>query len=63
MGQYTKLTIENGVARLLLDRADKRNALKRETLEEITAAVAAVEGDASVRVFILEAAGAAFCAG
>ena len=63
MGQYTKLTIENGVARLLLDRADKRNALKRETLEEITAAVAAVEGDSSVRVFVLEAAGAAFCAG
>jgi methylglutaconyl-CoA hydratase len=62
MGQYTKLTIENGVARLLLDRADKRNALKRETLEEITAAVAAVEGDSSVRVFVLEAAGAAFCA-
>jgi methylglutaconyl-CoA hydratase len=63
MGQYTKLTIENGVARLLLDRADKRNALKRETLEEISAAVAAIEGDQGVRVVILEAAGAAFCAG
>lgn len=63
MGQYTKLTIENGIARLLLDRADKRNALKRETLEEIAAAVAAIEGDNSVRVVILEAAGAAFCAG
>jgi methylglutaconyl-CoA hydratase len=63
MGQYTKLAIKNGVARLLLDRADKRNALRRETLEEISAAVAAVEGDQSVRVLILEAAGSAFCAG
>lgn len=63
MGQFTKLTIANGIARLQLDRADKRNALKRETLEEISAAVAAVEGDSSVRVFVLEAAGAAFCAG
>lgn len=63
MGQFTQLTIEQGVARLLLNRAEKRNALKRETLEEIAAAVAAVAGDPSVRVFVLQAAGEVFCAG
>ncbi len=33
MGQYTKLTIDNGIARLRLDRAANATPLKRETLE------------------------------
>ena len=63
MAQFTKLTVSGGIARLQLDRANKRNALMRATLEEIVASARLVADDASVRVFVLEATGSVFCAG
>jgi methylglutaconyl-CoA hydratase len=63
MPKFTKLLVADGVARLTLDRADKRNALKRETLEEIVAAVKSVAADSTIRTFVLAANGPVFCAG
>ena len=52
-----------GVARLTLARADKHNALSAQMMEEITEAIGALGADAVVRVVILDAEGASFCAG
>ncbi len=58
------LTItESGVARLTLNRPDKRNALTDSLIRDITACVAQIAADESVRVFVLAASGPAFCAG
>ena len=59
----TRLTIHGGVARLVLNRPQKRNALSRQLIDELTAGVAEVAGDASARMFILAAEGSVFCAG
>jgi methylglutaconyl-CoA hydratase len=52
-----------GVARITLDRADKRNALDLEMVAAIHDAVRAAAADAEVRVVLIDAAGADFCAG
>lgn len=52
-----------GVARLTLARADKHNALSAQMMDEITEAIGALGADAVVRVVILDAEGASFCAG
>jgi len=57
------LTVENGIARVRLNRADKRNALDLEMFEAIASAQKAVGADSDVRVVILEAAGEDFCSG
>ena len=55
--------IEDGVARVTLDRPEKRNAINDEMRAELTAAFAAFDADPSVRVVVLTGAGTAFCAG
>lgn len=60
---FVELTKTDGVARLLLNRPDKRNALTDDFIREITAAVQDVAADESVRVLVLAAAGTVFCAG
>lgn len=52
-----------GVATLTLARADKRNALSAQMMDEITAAAAALDADIAVRVIVLAADGPSFCAG
>ena len=52
-----------GVATLWLDRADKHNALSGEMIAELHAAVRALAADDAVRVVVLAARGATFCAG
>jgi methylglutaconyl-CoA hydratase len=59
----TRCEIADGVARLVLNRPQKRNALTRQLLTELLDAVRRVEADASVRVLLLEAEGPVFCAG
>lgn len=54
---------ENGVLRLTLNRPEKRNALNPELLRALRAAVADAARDPSVRAVLLDAEGAAFCAG
>ena len=52
-----------GVARLTLARAEKHNALSAAMIGEITAAAGALGADPGVRVVVLAAEGASFCAG
>ena len=52
-----------GVAHLWLARAEKHNALSAQMIAEITAAVGALGADRAVRVVVLAAEGASFCAG
>jgi len=51
------------VARITLNRADKRNALDESMVGELTSAFAAAARDANIKVVVLAAAGPAFCAG
>ncbi|CAN7442968.1 enoyl-CoA hydratase/isomerase family protein [Microbacterium sp. LjRoot45] len=52
----------DAVLRVRLDRAEKRNALTREMLDDLHAAVDLAEAD-GIPVMVISAAGAAFCAG
>jgi enoyl-CoA hydratase/carnithine racemase len=52
-----------GVVRLVLDRPGSYNALSREMLDALLAALTAIAGDASCRVVILSGAGRGFSAG
>jgi methylglutaconyl-CoA hydratase len=52
-----------GVARLTLARADKHNALSAAMMDALAAAAAALGADPGVRVVVLAAEGATFCAG
>lgn len=54
---------DRGVATLWLARAEKHNALSRAMMDELTQAAADLGADASVRVVVLAADGASFCAG
>ncbi|MBW6507141.1 MAG: crotonase/enoyl-CoA hydratase family protein [Rhodobacteraceae bacterium] len=56
-------TDPRGVARITLARPEKHNALSAEMIAELTTAAQALGADASVRVVVLAADGASFCAG
>lgn len=58
-----ELVVADGVAHLRLVRVDARNAIDRLWVAEFDAAVAAIEGDAGVRVVLISAAGPAFTVG
>ncbi|APO78603.1 enoyl-CoA hydratase protein (plasmid) [Rhizobium etli 8C-3] len=52
-----------GLARLTLARPEKHNAISPRMMDELTAASKALGADRSVRVIVLAAEGASFCAG
>lgn len=52
-----------GVSRLVLDRADKRNALDWTMIRQLTQALAAAEADAACRCVVITGEGDTFCAG
>lgn len=52
-----------GVATLVLDRAEKHNALNAAMIAEVTQAATALGADDDVRVVVLTGAGRSFCAG
>lgn len=54
---------DGAVARLTLNRPERRNALSGELVEALHAALDAVDDDRSVRAVVLTGAGRAFCAG
>lgn len=56
-------TDDRGIATLTLNRADKRNALSAEMMDEVREAASKLDQDSSVRVVVLAANGPAFCAG
>jgi len=65
MSYETLLTsLQDGVARITLNRPEARNALSHTLLQELEAALAAYEADPAARVVVLAGAGdKAFCAG
>jgi enoyl-CoA hydratase/carnithine racemase len=52
-----------GIATLILNRPEARNALSMALMGDLLAALAALAGDPAVKVVILAAAGTGFCAG
>lgn len=63
MAEFTQLEINGGIAKLSLNRPEKRNALRREFIVELNEAVQQVKADSSARVLVLAAEGKVFCAG
>lgn len=61
--RLTDFTVTDGIARLRLARAAKRNALSREMIAQLAQGVEAARRDESVRILVLEADGPVFCAG
>lgn len=57
------LRIEDGVATILLDGADRLNAMTNAAMVEFVAALDAADADDAVRVVLVTGAGRAFCAG
>ena len=56
-------TVDGPLARIVLNRPERRNALDHQLLDDIDAAFAAAEADESVRVVVLSGAGSSFCSG
>lgn len=52
-----------GVATLMLNRAEKHNAINGELIADLGAAVQSLAGDPAVRIVVLTGAGNSFCAG
>ena len=62
---YRNLVVrcDGSVARIVLNRPEKRNALSLELMEEMIAAVREVSAERDTRVIVVEGAGPAFSAG
>jgi enoyl-CoA hydratase len=58
-----RLEVEEGIATVVIDRPEKRNALTFALLADFIAAVKRAGADPAVRVVIVTGAGGAFCAG
>jgi methylglutaconyl-CoA hydratase len=57
------VAIEGTIARITLNRPDKRNALNADLLRRLRAEFRTLAADAQVKVIVLAANGKAFCAG
>jgi methylglutaconyl-CoA hydratase len=62
-GTPVTTAVSGGVARIALNRPDKRNALDSATIAALGAALERCAGDAQVRMLQLTGAGDVFCAG
>lgn len=58
-----KTSVSNGVAQIVLARAEKRNALNRELIATLRTALDHAGADTNVRVIVLRGEGKDFCAG
>jgi len=65
MPDYQKIlyTVEQAIARITLNRPDKRNALDSQIVNEVKDALGEAARDQSVRVVLLTGAGKDFCSG
>jgi len=65
MSEYSKIlfAVEDGIARVTLNRPDKRNALNDEVIGELRDAMRRTAEDENVRVVLLTGAGKDFCSG
>lgn len=58
-----RVRTEGGIARLTLDRPEKRNALNAELVAALKDALGAADQDPEVRIVAIEGAGRDFCSG
>ena len=63
MNDRVLMSTDGGVCHVRLNRPEKMNALDPAMFEGITAALAELADDASIRVIVLSGEGKAFCAG
>jgi methylglutaconyl-CoA hydratase len=65
MPSYQKIlyAVEQGIARITLNRPEKRNALDAELITEVRDALRGSARDEHVRVLLITGAGADFCSG
>ncbi|MCH2138628.1 MAG: enoyl-CoA hydratase/isomerase family protein [Phycisphaerales bacterium] len=63
MAQLAQLTRIDAVARITLNRPEKRNALSIDLINALHASLDALEAEPDVRTLILAGAGRSFCAG
>lgn len=63
MSDRVRVTIEDGVADVRLNRPDKMNALDPALFEALAAAAAGLAADPSLRSVVLSGEGRSFCAG
>ena len=63
MSAHVQLTIDGPIARIVLKRADKLNALDRAMIDALGDAARAIDASSEARVAILSGQGKAFCAG
>ncbi|MBI5481110.1 MAG: enoyl-CoA hydratase/isomerase family protein [Deltaproteobacteria bacterium] len=63
MSETVRTEVQDGIARITLNRPDRLNAIDLPTLEALVAALDGVAGDVHVRCVVLAGAGRAFCAG
>lgn len=63
MDTFVKTELNNGMGRITLNRPEKRNALKREFIEQLNQSVSDLIADPDLRVMQINAEGQVFCAG
>ena len=61
--QNVKLSKEQGIATIRLNRPDAMNALGRDLVTDLSSALTEVAGDDSVKAMVLRGEGRCFCAG
>ncbi len=61
--RHVRLEVEAGVARITLDRPERKNPLTFESYEELTDIFRMGERDEAVRAFVITGAGGNFCSG
>jgi enoyl-CoA hydratase/carnithine racemase len=61
--QHVLLAVEGGIARLTLNRPEKKNPLTFESYDELTAIFAAARKDDSVHAFVISGSGGNFSSG
>jgi enoyl-CoA hydratase/methylglutaconyl-CoA hydratase len=61
--ELVHLQVGDGVATITLDSQHNRNALSKQLVNELSAALTTAEEDTSVRAILLAAAGPVFCSG
>jgi enoyl-CoA hydratase/carnithine racemase len=61
--ELIELRVDTGIATLVLNRPEKRNALNDELRGQTVAALESVQGNPDIRALILTGNGKAFCAG
>lgn len=63
MTENLKFSVSDGIAKIVLDRPDRRNAFTFAMIEAWTSALQTCRSDENIRVVIVTGSGSAFCSG